>query len=74
MVNINKMLQTYPGATGLKTGWTELAGGCLITTATRGGHRVLAVVFGSPSVYHEMTQVLDYGFEVLGVLPAPTAP
>jgi len=74
MVNINKMLQTYPGATGLKTGWTELAGGCLITTATRGGHRVLAVVFGSPSVYHEMTQVLDCGFEVLGVAPSPHRP
>ncbi len=72
MVNIDKMLQLYPGVYGLKTGWTELAGGCLITTASRGGHRLLAVVFGSPSVYHEMSMVLDYGFAVLGVPPRPS--
>jgi D-alanyl-D-alanine carboxypeptidase (penicillin-binding protein 5/6) len=72
MVNIDKMLQLYPGVYGLKTGWTEIAGGCLITTASRGGHRLLAVVFGSPAVYHEMSLVLDYGFETLGVLPPPT--
>ena len=71
MVNIDKLIQLYPGVTGLKTGWTETAGGCLITTATRGGHRLLAVVFGSPSVYHEMSLVLDYGFAVLGVPPRP---
>lgn len=72
MVNIDKMMQLYPGVYGLKTGWTELAGGCLITTASRGGHRILAVVFGSPSVYHEMSLVLDYGFAVLGVPPRPS--
>lgn len=71
MTNIDKLMQLYPGVYGLKTGWTELAGGCLITTASRGGHRLLAVVFGSPAVYHEMSLVLDYGFEVLGVTPPP---
>ncbi len=71
MVNIDKLMQQYPGVYGLKTGWTELAGGCLITTASRGGHRLLAVVFGSPAVYHEMSLVLDYGFQVLGVTPPP---
>jgi D-alanyl-D-alanine carboxypeptidase len=71
MTNIDKLMQLYPGVYGLKTGWTELAGGCLITTASRGGHRLLAVVFGSPAVYHEMSLVLDYGFQVLGVTPPP---
>jgi serine-type D-Ala-D-Ala carboxypeptidase (penicillin-binding protein 5/6) len=74
LVNLNKMLQTYPGATGLKTGWTEAALGCLITTSSRGGHRVLAVVLGAPNgtAYAEMPKVLDYGFELLGVLPRPS--
>jgi serine-type D-Ala-D-Ala carboxypeptidase (penicillin-binding protein 5/6) len=76
LVNLNKMLQTYPGATGLKTGWTEAALGCLITTSSRGGHRLLAVLLGAPNgtAYAEMPKVLDYGFELLGVLPRPATP
>ncbi|OLD90515.1 MAG: hypothetical protein AUG96_02010 [Chloroflexi bacterium 13_1_20CM_4_66_15] len=73
LININKLLRTYPGADGLKTGWTEAALGCLITTSKRGGHRLLAVMLGAPNgaAYAEMPKVLDYGFELLGVLPRP---
>jgi serine-type D-Ala-D-Ala carboxypeptidase (penicillin-binding protein 5/6) len=73
LVNLDKLLRTYPGAYGLKTGWTELALGCLITTSSRGGHRVLGVLLGAPNgtAYAEMPKVLDYGFELLGVLPRP---
>ena len=72
--NINKLLHTYPGTYGLKTGWTEVALGCLITTSSRGGHRLLAVLLGAPNgtAYAQMPKVLDYGFEVLGVLPRPS--
>src|SRR5438067_2824040 len=75
IVNINKLLRSYPGAYGLKTGWTEAALGCLITTSSRGGHRLLAVMLGAPNgtAYAEMPKVLDYGFELLGVLPRPAA-
>jgi D-alanyl-D-alanine carboxypeptidase len=74
LVNIDKLMHTYPGVYGLKTGWTEAALGCLITTSSRGGHRVLAVVLGAPNgtAYAEMPKVLDYGFELLGVLPRPS--
>src|SRR5207247_9433685 len=48
LVNINKLLHTNPGSYGLKTGWTEAAGRCLITTSRRGDPRLLAVVLGSP--------------------------
>ena len=74
LVNINKLLHTYPGTYGLKTGWTEAALGCLITTSRRGGHRLLAVVLGSPNgtAFTEMPKVLDYGFELVGVLPRPS--
>jgi serine-type D-Ala-D-Ala carboxypeptidase (penicillin-binding protein 5/6) len=73
LVNINKLLRTYPGTYGLKTGWTEVALGCLITASSRGGHRLLAVLLGAPNgtAYEEMPKVLDYGFELLGVLPRP---
>jgi len=74
-VSIDKLLHTYPGTYGLKTGWTEVALGCLITTSSRGGHRLLAVMLGAPNgtAYTEMPKVLDYGFELLGVLPRPAA-
>lgn len=71
LVNLDKLLWTYPGTYGLKTGWTDAALGCLITTSSRGGHRLLAVLLGAPAgtAYAQMPKVLDYGFEVLGVLP-----
>lgn len=73
LVNLDKLLWTYPGTYGLKTGWTDAALGCLITTSSRGGHRLLAVLLGAPAgtAYAQMPKVLDYGFEVLGVLPRP---
>ena len=73
LVNLNKLLRTYPGTYGLKTGWTEVALGCLITASSRGGHRLLAVLLGAPNgtAYEQMPKVLDYGFELLGVLPRP---
>jgi serine-type D-Ala-D-Ala carboxypeptidase (penicillin-binding protein 5/6) len=73
LVNLDKLLHTYPGTYGLKTGWTEVALGCLITTSSRGGHRLLAVLLGAPNgtAYAQMPKVLDYGFELLGVLPRP---
>jgi D-alanyl-D-alanine carboxypeptidase (penicillin-binding protein 5/6) len=73
LVNIDKLLHTYPGTYGLKTGWTDAALGCLITTSSRGGHRLLAVLLGAPAgtAYDQMPKVLDYGFELLGVLPRP---
>jgi D-alanyl-D-alanine carboxypeptidase (penicillin-binding protein 5/6) len=73
LVSLDKLLWTYPGTYGLKTGWTDAALGCLITTSSRGGHRLLAVMLGAPAgtAYAQMPKVLDYGFELLGVLPRP---
>ena len=60
--NLNDLVRKYPGATGLKTGWTGRAGGCLIATATREGQHLLVVVMGSPRVFEEAAALLDYGF------------
>lgn len=62
LYNLNQLIRTYPGATGLKTGWTGHAGGCLIATASRDGRHLMVVVLGSPSVFKEAAQLLDYGF------------
>ena len=62
LYNLNQLLRTYSGATGLKTGWTGQAGGCLIATAARNGEHLLVVVLGSPSVFKEAAALLDFGF------------
>lgn len=63
--NTNKLIRFYPGATGLKTGYTSEAGYCLSATARRDGLDLIAVVMGaesSPSRNAACKQLLDYGF------------
>ena len=64
-LNLNKLLQLYPGATGLKTGLTDDAGGCLAATATRGHHHLVAVILGSDVFFTDSEALLDYGFGVI---------
>jgi D-alanyl-D-alanine carboxypeptidase len=69
----NQMLKTYPGATGMKTGYTILARHNLITTADRNGKTLIGVVLHEPSwgqTYGQMTAMLDSGFGAGG--PAGT--
>ena len=44
--NRNLLIGTFPGATGLKTGFTDLAGYCLVASARRDGRELVAVVLG----------------------------
>ena len=60
--SLNKLLWTYPGATGLKTGFTDDAGGCVVATATRGGRHLIAVVMHSDVFFTDAARLLDYGF------------
>jgi D-alanyl-D-alanine carboxypeptidase (penicillin-binding protein 5/6) len=62
LYNLNELVRKYPGATGLKTGWTGHAGGCLIATATRDGRHLLVVLLASPRIFEEAAALLDYGF------------
>ncbi len=63
--NVNRLLGTYPGATGLKTGLTDNAGGCMLATATRDGRHLVAVVLNDTGRSTEDAAVLlDYGFRV----------
>lgn len=62
LVNHNKMLETFPGATGLKTGYTRAAGHTLMASAERDGRRLLAVVVGSAQQYEVAAALLNQGF------------
>jgi D-alanyl-D-alanine carboxypeptidase len=61
-VNKNALLGTYPGADGVKTGWTTLAGPCLVASATRHGQSLIAVLLHGGNVYRDARRLLDYGF------------
>jgi D-alanyl-D-alanine carboxypeptidase (penicillin-binding protein 5/6) len=63
--NLNTFLWTYPGATGLKTGLTDNAGGCTLGTATRDGRHLIAVVMNDTGRSGaDAATLLDYGFSV----------
>jgi D-alanyl-D-alanine carboxypeptidase len=70
------LLNWYPGADGLKTGYIRASGFNVATSAVRGGHRLIGVVLGGPSAAtrdREMAALLDQGFEQLGVAIPETA-
>ncbi|MFZ5633124.1 MAG: D-alanyl-D-alanine carboxypeptidase family protein [Bacillota bacterium] len=60
--NTNQMLWSYQGANGVKTGTTNAAGQCLVSSASREGRRLIAVVLHSDSRYADSIRLLDYCF------------
>jgi D-alanyl-D-alanine carboxypeptidase (penicillin-binding protein 5/6) len=60
--NRNELLGRYPGATGVKTGFTTLAGLCLVASAARDGRTLYAVVLDSDDSFADTTLLLDHGF------------
>ncbi len=69
--NTNKLIRFYPGATGLKTGFTSGAGYCLSATAKRDGMELVAVVMGAQTSQERFAAckgMLDYGFASFAVV------
>ena len=65
LVNTNKLIRFYEGATGLKTGTTSKAGCCFSATATRNGTSLIAVVMGadnSKDRFEGAKAMLNWGF------------
>ena len=65
LVNTNKLLRSYQGITGLKTGTTGGAGVCISASAERDGLGLVAVILGAPSSkdrFDAARTLLDYGF------------
>lgn len=70
LVNTNKLIKTYDGMDGLKTGYTKEAGYCLTATAKRNNMRLIGVIMGeetSAKRNEEMSKMLDYGFNLYTV-------
>ena len=61
-VNRNRFLELYPGANGVKTGWTTLSGWCVVESATRHGKTLIAVVLDSARPYNDAARLLSFGF------------
>lgn len=64
--NTNELLGKYKGANGIKTGWTQAAGGCLTASAQRGELELIAVIMRSTdhdTRFDDAESLFNYGFE-----------
>jgi D-alanyl-D-alanine carboxypeptidase len=60
--NHNKLLWSYEGTVGVKTGFTKAAGRILVSAAEKNGRRLIAVTLRAPNDWQDHTKLLDYGF------------
>lgn len=61
LTNHNRLLKTFSGAVGVKTGFTKKSGRCLVTAAKRDGKFVIAVTLNDPNDWQDHTALLQYG-------------
>lgn len=76
LVNTNKLIRSYNGITGLKTGTTSQAGSCITATAERNSLQLISVILGAPTTddrFRDAAALLDYGFAGWAVT-VPEAP
>ena len=71
-LNHNRLLRTYRGAIGVKTGYTKAAGRCLVGAAEREGLTLIAVTLSDPNDWRDHAALFDWGFsEYAGFIAAP---
>ena len=63
LTNKNRLLSSYQGATGIKTGYTAAAGRCLVFSAQRDQMELIGVVLNCPDWFDEAEKLLDKGFD-----------
>lgn len=61
--NVNQLLGKIPGVLGVKTGWTENAGECLVAAVTKNGRKILIVVLSSKDRFGETENLINWVFE-----------
>jgi D-alanyl-D-alanine carboxypeptidase (penicillin-binding protein 5/6) len=72
LTNTNKLIRSYPGANGIKTGFTSDAMYCLSASASRNGLNLIAVILGSPTSqvrFEEAKKLLNFGFATYSSVP-----
>jgi serine-type D-Ala-D-Ala carboxypeptidase (penicillin-binding protein 5/6) len=77
--NTSSFVGSYPGALGIKDGYTDDAGHCLLFEAVRNGRELIGVVLGSPAsgvnaAVQDAEQILNWGFGLHQTPAAPAAP
>jgi D-alanyl-D-alanine carboxypeptidase (penicillin-binding protein 5/6) len=73
ITSTNELLGRYPGAAGVKTGYTPRAGKCLIALARRSEGSVLLILLNAPDRWWKAEEILNAAFDTLKK-PAPDAP
>ena len=61
--NHNKLLRLYPHCTGIKTGFTKLAGRCLVSSAQKDGIKLICVTLNAPNDWDDHISLYNFGFE-----------
>ena len=69
LLNHNKLLNSYEGCIGVKTGFTKKTGRCLVSAAERDGVTLIAVTLNAPDDWRDHTAMLDYGFAFYESVP-----
>ena len=64
LVNTNKLLYMYDGCIGVKTGFTDEAGRCLVSAAEKNGVTLICVTLNAPDDWNDHKKMYDYGFSV----------
>ena len=62
LYNHNRLLRSYAGSVGIKTGFTKKSGRCLVSAAERDGVTLVAVTLNAPNDWEDHRKLLDYGF------------
>ena len=65
LTNHNRLLNTYSGMLGGKTGFTKASGRTLVTAASKNGTTIICVTLDAPDDWHDHTSMLDAGFEAV---------
>ncbi len=63
LVNHNKLLKSYDGVFGIKTGFTKKSGRCLVSAAEKDGKTLVAVTLNAPDDWNDHIKMYDYAFE-----------
>lgn len=77
VLNHNRLLASYEGTRGGKTGFTLKARRCFVGEVDRGGTRLIVAILNSPNsntLWADARTLLDYGFAHYGLAPAPLQP
>ena len=67
-INHNKLLKSYDGSIGIKTGFTKKSGRCLVSAAERNGITLISVTLDAPNDWIDHKRMLDFGFCSLELL------